>query len=233
MNKQKETRQFRHELKYYLNYRDYYLLSTKLRAAMPADAHAGEDGEYFIRSLYFDDPLDSSLKEKLDGVDYRDKYRVRIYNLSEDTIKLERKRKESGYIFKESLSLSLDEYGMLISGDYGFLYDRDSRFARSLFTAFTTLHLEPKVIVDYWREPYTFPYEDVRITFDKHIKTAYRNTDIFNASVPTYPALERDDTVLEVKFNRALPSYIRELIQTDAPLRSAVSKYCACRKYEL
>ena len=228
-----ERRQFRHELKYYLSYLDYQLLSTRLRAAMPADSHVDETGEYFIRSLYFDDPLDSSLHEKLDGVDYRDKYRVRIYNLKSDTIKLERKRKESGYIFKESLDIDLDEYYMLVSGDASFLLERDSRFARSLYAAFTTMHLMPKVIVDYWREPYTFPYEDVRITFDKHIKTAYRNVDIFDPDVPTYPALERDDTVLEVKFNNALPSYVRELIQTRAPLRSAVSKYCACRKYEL
>lgn len=225
---------FRHEQKYYLNYQDYKTLSTRLKGAMPKDAHVGEDGEYFIRSLYFDDPLDSALREKLDGIDYRDKYRVRIYNLQSDVIKLERKRKISGYIYKESLDISLDEYNMLVQGDYSFLYDRkDEKFARSLLIAFSTLHLQPKVIVDYWREPYTFPYEDVRITFDKHIKTAYRCVDIFDPDVPTFPALERDDAVLEVKFNRALPSYIWGLIQTQAPLRSAVSKYCACRKFEL
>lgn len=228
-----KKRKFRHELKYYLSYMDYHLLATRLRMTMPKDSHAGEDGEYFIRSLYFDDPIDSSLREKLDGVDCRDKYRVRIYNMSSDVIKLERKRKESGYIYKESLDISLDEFNAIINGELSFLLYREERFAKSLYAAFHTLHLKPKVIVDYWREPYTFPYEDVRITFDKHIRTAYRSADIFNPDLVTYPALEHDDVVLEVKFNKALPSYIRELIQTSAPLRSAVSKYCACRKYEL
>ena len=40
------------------------------------------------------------------------------------------------------------------------------------------------------------------------------------------------DMVLEVKFNNYLPSYIRELLQIDSHARSAVSKYCICRKFE-
>ena len=41
------------------------------------------------------------------------------------------------------------------------------------------------------------------------------------------------DMVLEVKFNQYLPTYIRSLLQLDAHVRSAVSKYCLCRKFEL
>lgn len=231
--KRKHDSEFRHELKYYISYGDYLMLSKKLSAVLPSDAHTDENGEYHIRSLYFDDLNDASFREKLSGVDVRDKYRVRIYNKSSDVIKLERKRKVSGFIKKDSVSLTTDEYYMLSRGDFEFLYNMDSSFARSLYIEFKTRMLLPRVIVDYVREPYTFPYEDVRITFDKAIRTAFRSTDIFNPDLITYPALSNREMVLEVKFNRALPTYIWMLLQTQSPLRGAISKYCICRKYEL
>ena len=231
--KNKQPAQFRHELKYYIGYSDYLLLSKRLKSALKQDAHTNEGGFYHIRSLYFDDLNDSAFREKLYGVDIRDKYRVRIYNLSPDVIKLERKSKVSGYIRKDALSITPEEFSMLSRGDYRFLYETDSSFARGLYVEFTTRPLLPRVIVDYRREPYTFPYEDVRITFDAEIRTAFRSTDIFNPGLITYPALQNRELILEVKFNRALPSYIRMLLQTQSPLRSAISKYCICRKFEL
>ena len=45
------------------------------------DKHVGPTGQYMIRSLYFDSYDDRALKEKLDGVRDRDKYRIRYYNL--------------------------------------------------------------------------------------------------------------------------------------------------------
>ena len=89
------------------------------------------------------------------------------------------------------------------------------------------------MIVDYMREAYTFPVQDVRVTFDKDVRTGYRSTDLFNAHIPTYRVIDDYDMVLEVKFNQYLPTYIRSLLQLDAHVRSAVSKYCLCRKFEL
>ena len=102
-----------------------------------------------------------------------------------------------------------------------------------MFAEFATRPLRPCVIVDYMREAYTFPFQDVRVTFDKDVRTGYRNTDLFNARIPTYPVIEDYNMVLEVKFNRYLPTYIRSLLQLDAHARSAISKYCLCRKFEL
>ena len=60
---------FRHELKYYINYRDYTLLRGVLKALMPLDPHAGPNGDYHIRSLYFDDAYETALVEKMAGYD--------------------------------------------------------------------------------------------------------------------------------------------------------------------
>ena len=233
--KEKEAlpKKYRHEHKYYICQADHEIISRRLSLSMERDRYADENGEYFIRSLYFDDANDSAFRDKLDGVDSRDKYRLRTYNLTDKTIKLEKKHKDGQYIQKSSISLSRREADDLIAGKYGFLLSRPEPFAREMFAAFTTRQLRPKVIVDYVREAYVFPVQDVRVTFDKEIRTGFRNTDIFDAELPTYPVLRSGDMVMEVKFNLYLPTYIRSLIQLPAEVRSAVSKYCICRKFEL
>ena len=144
---------YRHELKYYINQGDYALLRRKLSLTMEQDRHAAQNGgEYFIRSLYFDDLNDSALREKLDGVDDRDKFRIRIYNMREEAIKLECKHKENGYIQKQSLLLLRSEYEALRGGQYTFLLHRPEPFARRMFAEFSLRPLRPVVLVDYMRE---------------------------------------------------------------------------------
>ncbi len=225
---------YRHELKYYLNQGDYTLLSQKLRLAMEKDEYAKlTGGEYFIRSLYFDDSNDTAFREKLDGIDNRDKFRIRIYNMQDDVIKLECKHKKDGFIQKQSVGLSRAECDKLLLGDHRFLMSRPEPFAQRMFAEFATKRLRPVVIADYTREAYVFPLQDVRVTFDKGIRTGYRNVDLFNANIPTYPVIDGYDMVMEVKYGLYIPSYIRSLLQVDAQVRSAISKYCLCRKFEV
>lgn len=236
MNSKKQLGEkgYRHELKYYITEGDHALLSRKLLLTMEQDAFAKKSGgEYFIRSLYFDDRDDSAFREKLDGIDERDKFRIRIYNMRDDAIKLECKHKSNGYIKKQSLTLSRGEYDMLMQGKRSFLLSRPEPFARRMYLEFAQRALKPAVIVDYMREPYVFPMEDVRVTFDKNIRTAYRATDLFDAALPTYPVIDEGAMVLEVKFNRYLLTYVRALLQLDRCQRSAISKYVLCRKFEL
>lgn len=232
--KTQPVRGYRHEQKYIIGEGEYALLATRLRLAMPQDPHAAASGgEYFIRSLYFDDPFDTAVSEKADGVESRDKFRIRIYNLSDKSIKLERKHKEGPYIHKDSLSLTRGECDALVAGDPRFLLARPEPFAKTMYGVIRTNYLRPKVLVDYTREPFVFPAEDVRITFDKNVRTAMRATDLFNPHLPTYPVWDlRNCMILEVKFNQSLPAYIRMLIQVNAAARTAASKYVFCRQYE-
>ncbi|MBR5534493.1 MAG: molecular chaperone, partial [Ruminiclostridium sp.] len=57
----------RHEWKHRLSPGDLPILRARLRAVMTPDPHA-VGGSYHIRSLYFDTPADTALREKLDGV---------------------------------------------------------------------------------------------------------------------------------------------------------------------
>ncbi|KGK86842.1 hypothetical protein DP73_15565 [Desulfosporosinus sp. HMP52] len=58
---------YRHELKFFVNFHQYYTLRQRLKNLMEQDEHVGSTGEYHIRSLYFDDIGNKALAEKLGG----------------------------------------------------------------------------------------------------------------------------------------------------------------------
>ena len=233
-NRELAGKQYRHELKYIISEGEHKLLATRIKACLKQDYYASlNGGEYLIRSLYFDDPFDSALWEKASGVGSRDKFRIRIYNYSDSAIKLERKHKEGQYIKKDSVSLSRQDCDEIVRGNLECLKHNDSPFAMQFYGIFKANHLKPKVLVDYTREPYVFPAEDVRITFDKNVRTAMRCTDLFNPNVITYPVWDlRNCMILEVKFNESLPQYVGELLTLGSSQRTAASKYVFCRQYE-
>ena len=92
---------YRHELKYLISYADKAELAVRMAPVLHLDPHAKQGG-YFIRSLYFDDYWNTAYAEKDAGVLLRKKYRVRVYNCSDRSIKLERKKKFGSWIYKEA-----------------------------------------------------------------------------------------------------------------------------------
>ena len=229
-----DPKPYRHELKYVISEGEHAIMAARLKHALKPDGYAAKNGgEYLIRSLYFDDPFDTALAEKAAGIEVRDKFRIRIYNYSDAIIKLERKHKDGAYIQKQSCSITRAECDEILAGNARCLLENPDPFARMMYGVFATRHLVPKVLVDYTREPYVYPVEDVRITFDKNIRTAMRCTDLFNPDAPTYPATDlKDSMILEVKFNQYLPAYVHALVQPGASQHIAASKYVACRRYE-
>ena len=97
---------WRHEMKYLINKPEWALLRARFPAAVRRDPHVGENGEYMIRSLYFDDYWNTAYQEKDAGVLARHKYRIRVYNCSDSRILLERKNKYGPYIWKQSAPMT-------------------------------------------------------------------------------------------------------------------------------
>ena len=219
---------FRHEKKFYLNYMQYHLIQSKVKRVLPCDRYADQDGNYMIRSLYFDTPDNNLYRDKLDGVESRSKYRIRTYGETKsDRFNFEIKAKKGEYIQKEHTALTSDECRRLLSSDTGFLLHKDQAFAKQLYLKLKLMQLKPVVIVNYIREAYVFPGENVRITFDKDVKAAFFNgSDAFieNRQV-LQPALPEGRIVLEVKFDHHLPSLIKDLILSHCSMQTAISKY--------
>ncbi len=225
----------RHELKFYIGQSQYHLLRSALNGVLQVDPHARRNGgEYMIRSLYFDTVFDTAYYDKINGVKDRDKYRIRIYNLSDCDIFMECKTKAGAFISKRSIKIPRTLADQLIAGDPAGLEFTSSGLLRDVYREMKINFLHPVVIVDYDREAYIHPAEEVRITFDKNVRTGMNSVSLFDEKVPTVPVLEPGSMILEVKFNRLLPPYIASLISFCCPeaVQTAISKYTLCRKYE-
>lgn len=221
---------FRHEYKHYLNYMDYLLLRSRLREIASVDSNAGEEGEYRIRSLYFDNHLDKALREKIDGVNEREKFRIRYYNDDFSYIRLEKKSKINGLSMKRSAVISKEEVESIIRDDISWMVRSKQPLIVELYAKIHSQLLQPKTIVDYIREPYVYIPGNVRVTIDKDIRTGISSTDFFNVDLPTVQA--GDTTILlEVKYDNFIPSIIADIIQLGSRRATAYSKYASCRIY--
>ena len=228
------TLPLRHELKYFINEMQYHVLSGVLDQVLHRDPNGDEYNEYHIRSLYFDTVFNTALFDKLDGNPNRDKYRIRIYNFSDRVIKMECKTKVGSLISKRSQTIPRLLCEQLMAGDPTGLETTRSGLLNDVFREMTVNLLRPVVLVDYVREAYLHPAEEVRITFDKQLRTGLRSTDLFNPALPTVPPFDNGEMILEVKYNRVLPPYIRDILNTycQGALNSAISKYTWCRRFE-
>ncbi len=214
----------RHELKFYLSHADYEYARVILREMMERDEHSPERG-YPLRSLYFDDIADTALLEKLDGVEFRDKYRLRSYGPEYPWVKLERKRKHNNYVQKTSVVISNEDAKKLIAGDASVLLQNDDPAARSIYFDFARRYMRPVVLIDYVREAYTLPYNEVRITFDKELSASTHDLDMFDAHTRTRQIEPHEVIIMEVKYNVALPSWFKEVFKFESGTSSAISKY--------
>ena len=221
---------YRHEWKHEINYADLLALRHRLRAVMQPDSNA-VDGKYLIRSLYFDNAADKALREKLDGVNNREKFRIRYYNHDPSLIHLEKKSKHNGLGRKELSELTAAEARSIIDGDWAWMKDADRPLVQELYRKMRSQGLRPKTIVDYTREPFVYAPGNVRVTLDYDIRTGLRSTDFLNPHCVTIPAGD-SPIILEVKWDAFLPGIIRDIVQLEGRHTSAFSKYAICRTYD-
>lgn len=219
--------EFRHEWKHELSPGDLPALRSRLRAVARPDEH-GPEGIYRVRSLYFDTPTDRALREKNDGVNRREKFRLRCYG-GLSLIRLEKKSKLGGLCAKEQTAVTEEEVRALLAGDTAWMRSPGRDLVWELYQKMTTQHLRPRVIVDYTREAYLYAPGNVRVTLDTNIRTGLRCTDLLKPDCVTIPATEA--VVLEVKWDAYLPDCIRSAVQLEGRRTAAFSKYAICRRY--
>lgn len=221
---------YRHEWKHEINTSDMIAIRQRLRAIARPDEHA-VGGKYFIRSLYFDNLTDKALREKLDGVNSREKFRLRYYNLDPSLIHLEKKSKQNGLGSKQSADLTAAEAQGIVEGRLDWMINSERPLVQELYSKMRSQGLRPKTIVDYTREPFVYTPGNVRITLDYNIRTGLGSTDFLNPNCVTVPAGSAAPIILEVKWDEFLPSFIRDAVQLGSRHTSAFSKYAACRVY--
>ncbi|SHI68525.1 polyphosphate polymerase domain-containing protein [Lutispora thermophila] len=217
----------RHELKHYINYADVIELRSRLPFVARPDENSLDGKGYRVKSLYFDNYNDKVLREKLDSVKEREKFRLRLYNNDTSFIRLEKKSKKSGICFKESAFISEDECRRILDGDFVVLKEKGNPLCLELYAKMYYQQLRPKNIVDYFREAYVYPIGNVRVTMDYDIRTSQSIHDFLKEEPVSIPI--SGVYILEVKYDNFLPEIIRGIVSLSSRRSTSFSKYVSAR----
>ncbi len=222
--------EFRHELKFIISNSQKQAVENALQGIMQKDAHLKGDS-YNIRSIYFDDYYHTCYYENENGVDLREKFRIRIYDGSSDFIRLELKRKERSMTQKLQYQLSLKQYEQVLRGEPLKDFAKLPPLVKKFELQRQTRLLKPDIIVDYHRIPYTYMLGNVRITFDTNISSSYDFNNFFDNKLSKRPILQKDMLILEVKYDEILPNYIENVVKTVTGQKTSFSKFYLCKRY--
>lgn len=229
------------EYKYLVPVERLDALRTQMRPYLRVDGFVDKTNAnkgYTVRSIYFDTPRMDYHFEKIEGIGVRKKIRVRGYNALTDrsAVFLEIKRKNVNLIAKDRAPLfyrdledlfrtrDVDRY---IQPHHG--SGESIEPAKRFFFHVCGRSLEPSVLVSYDREAFYARFNPLlRITFDKNLRFSMRPSlnELFDES-----KLRRTmgrHFILEVKFQRGLPSWLRDVITQNELERMALSKYTLC-----
>lgn len=214
----------RHEEKYLLSYCQYVLLKEKAAALLTPDSH-GKNGSYTVTSLYYDDPMDTALLEKQDGLARHTKFRLRTYDHCGDFIRLEKKVKEGVLTQKQTVRVTAGEIQKL---------GRDiTGFSEEIYPLALEMHsggLRPAVTVQYRRDAYLFPGTDLRLTFDYDLRVLPADKRaLFEKDIPGIPVLDGNAVIMEIKYGGYIPNFVR-YFTAMAESQLSVSKYALCRE---
>lgn len=217
----------RTEKKYSITRSKQSVLLHRLSSVMRPDENGGTEG-YWVRSLYFDSIYDGDYFDKINGLEFRKKIRLRIYSPDQETVKLELKQKQGAAQKKKSLLMTRGMAEELIQGNYLGLMDLRSQLAAEFYLLLETGVYRPKCIVEYHRIAFAEEANDIRVTFDSEIGTSHNSDAFFSRELSLLPV--RKEPVLEVKYNGFLLGSIKELLDyADAPELS-ISKYTMSRQ---
>jgi len=217
----------RHEWKHLITPTDRQVIIDRLSTIAEPDPNYGENA-YHIRSLYFDNVYDKILSERLNGVEVREKFRIRYYNGDTSYIMLEKKSKFNSLCGKKSERITKEECQRIIDGDIDWMMNSGRPLCRELYAKMRSQLLRPKVIVDYTRRAFVYRPGNVRVTLDYEVRSGLNVTQMFDP-VTTISADIRNPIIMEVKYDAYCPSIIRDMVHLSDRRTSSFSKYSTCR----
>lgn len=218
----------RNEYKYIINAKSAELIRRRLGALIDSDRHAAANGEYFIRSIYFDDGSLSAYHDKLAGVSIRNKFRIRFYNMELDRLCYEAKRKRDHFVTKDGVIISRKTAEAMLIGARLSESERRTPLLAEFDALSSSSRMRPSVIVDYMRTAFSYPVGDVRITLDRDLRAETFRMDNAFALRSSVPVSGYGEVVLEVKYGTYLPPLIAQSLSDVPKILCANSKYCNC-----
>jgi hypothetical protein len=222
----------RYELKYLVDQRVLGRLRPELSVRLDHDTH-GDLGSYPLWSRYYDTYDLRCYWEKIDGIKFRRKLRIRHYGppgtLSADTpVWVEIKQRVNRVTQKRRARLQYREAIALCSGhDIGGCEPGDETVVGEVERLVGEWDLRPSTAIGYTREALVGREEDagLRVTFDARIRARDRDLDLSVEGENRF-IVHPDLCVLEVKVNERVPYWLTELIARNNLQLVRMSKYC-------
>ncbi|WMW22654.1 polyphosphate polymerase domain-containing protein [Methanolobus mangrovi] len=224
----------RFELKYLLSMEQARKLKQQIAAYMLPDQYAWDSGDYVISSLYYDSPDLQCYWEKIDGLKFRKKLRVRIYeteeNITEASIVfVEIKQRYDKTIQKRRIAIPYRDAMTLcderrLPDEYD---EKDRPVMEEVLAMIEERNLQPTLITSYFRHAYTGTDYDngLRITFDSNIRYRINDLDLASKNLGKY-IVSPDRVILEIKANEKVPYWLTDLIAQNNYRLIRISKYC-------
>jgi hypothetical protein len=217
----------RYELKYLLQVRQAHAVLDTLAPYVRRDQNAGTDGFYKIASLYLDSPGFDAYWEKQDGEKFRRKVRVRTYGAGASHAFIEIKQRHNLGVAKRRTKLPVAEAERTVQELCGGRHRPGDAVLDEAFVLAKRERLRPVVVVSYNRAAFfDARRRDLRITLDRNMK--WRSHDLSIQGDPTRGKwfLPPDWCILEVKFDRVLPSWLCTALNRHDLKLERISKYC-------
>ena len=223
----------RFELKYLITRQQTEQLKTGLRAYVVPDENGNHNGRYTLSSLYYDSPDLRCYREKVDGVKFRRKLRIRRYETGdvftdETPVFLEIKQRFDRVTQKRRAVLPYRDALRLCNDreipDHG---PDDQALIEEIYAFLWQYNLRPASIVRYDRQAFAGTKYDVglRVTFDTSLSFRADQLRLHEQS-SGLPMLPANLVVMEIKVNERIPYWLTEMIAAHNLELVGMSKYC-------
>ncbi len=221
------------EFKYVLNLEKAFKVEKYLESLSLVKDEYSQHGYYTVNSLYFDTPLLDDYYAKEDGLLKRKKIRARIYTENFENIEyvcLEVKKKHNTSVNKERIMITPQEWQKLLKGDVFYFLEAlktkkgaEEKALHEFLFFFIKQSYRPQLFVQYKRKAYLTDLETpIRITLDKEVR-CQRFQDVHES--PFFIEVAPQHTILEVKFNKKLPWWFKDMVERFDLRRTTFSKY--------
>ncbi len=212
----------RYELKYMLSIEQKRAVLAAMEPYMKLDKY----GRTTIRNIYYDTENFRLIRHSIEKPVYKEKLRVRSYNLAtpESKVFVELKKKYKSVVYKRRLALPEKE--VMSAFERGEPLPVKSQIGDEI-QYFREYYgdLRPQVFLSYEREAYySLDGSDFRVTFDDHI--LYRTEDMSLCSPPYgISILDESKVLMEVKTSGALPLWFTKTLTEQQIYKTSFSKY--------
>lgn len=221
----------RFELKYLIPLKTADAFKKELGAYLVPDHH-GDGGSYPLTSLYYDSPDLRFYWEKVEGIKFRRKLRIRVYgelaDLTPETPvfieikqRLDRVTQKRRIILPYQAALDLCDHQLDPQ-----CTAQDRLVVDEIRGMLAQYRLQPASVVSYARQALVGTDYDIglRVTFDTNLRFAGSHLQLHDTQPEGY-LFPPDWTVMEIKVNERIPYWLTELVARHNLRLTRVSKY--------